>query len=284
MILTDEAMEELGTYLKILSIFYKMDFTEVIEAIYCDVGEFTRLSSNVVRVKFEENCFLTLEIDQQYPNSSPRTSVDIELFSREDSDTFNKVHEEKHENIHLTHTLPTQEISEFSKSLGDGVDHKLSVILDFAKEKYNLMKVEVKQEANVIKVDTEMLVIKIDHMRKSGQYVKTLETWADNLAVHAALFVSSKQGLILVMEGSSSSISKYLLQWKTQNIDVDSRGKQCKEKMIQILYRQTSCENNVIETGLKNRSENSGYFQTIDCNDLFECVSNNLFNVLKSVL
>ena len=77
--------------MKILCIFYKMDFIEVIEAIYCDVGEFTRLSSNVVRVKFEENCFLTLEIDEQYPNSSPRTSVNIELLTREDSETFNMV-------------------------------------------------------------------------------------------------------------------------------------------------------------------------------------------------
>ena len=76
-------------------------------------------------------------------------------------------------------------------------------------------------------------------MRNSSDYVKTLEKWCDKLGVRAVLLISSDQGLVFILEGEKSNTSHFILNWKTSNIDVDIRGKPCKERMITILYRSS---------------------------------------------
>ena len=95
-----------------------------------------------------------------------------------------------------------------------------------------------RKEAEIVEEERELLVIKIDHMRNSSDYVKTLERWSDQLGVRGVLVVSADHGLVFLLEGDKLNTSNFLINWKTTNIDVNSRGKPCKERMIQILYRR----------------------------------------------
>ena len=88
---------------------------------------------------------------------------------------------------------------------------------------------------------SEIIVVKIDHMRNSSAYVKTLKSWTEMFSLRSVLFVSRDRGLILLSEGRREDLNKLVIAWKTENVDVDSKGKPCKEKMLQVLLREP-CE------------------------------------------
>ena len=69
-----------------------------------------------------------------------------------------------------------------------------------------------------------------------------------------------------------------LLQWKTTNIDIDSKGKPCKEKMIQILYREKQ------KTSGALKDICSCDFQVKECDNLLEYFSGKqLEEIIKSI-
>ena len=142
-------------------------------------------------------------------------------------------------------------------------------IIEFAKEKYEDLTNETVKESICSDVEHEVMVVKIDHMRKSGPYVRTLESWAQQLGLVGVLNISNDQGLVLLLEGDKCQITKFLLNWKTVNIDVDSRGKPCKERMIQILYRQKTDNPN---QPCGNEPKDS--FRVIECDNIVEFYTN----------
>merc|ERR1712227_554433 len=153
-----------------------------------------------------------------YPESSPSVSVSLELLPRHENESFK------------------QDVSNFIAGLEE--QQKMVSTVEYAKEKYFDLKSDYSKEIKLIEKEIELLVVKIDHMRKSGPYMKTLENWSEQFALTSVLVISKDQGLILLVEGDKCNISKFLLNWKTTNIDVDSHGKPCKEKMMQILLRE----------------------------------------------
>jgi len=157
-------------------------------------------------------------LDQQYPRSNPHISVSATLLTRTQNDVFAK------------------ELRDFVGGIEDSENKILSVI-DFAKEKYDSFKIEHRKEFEIVEEEIEVLIVKIDHMRNSSNYVKTLEDWTEQFALTGALIISKQDGIVLMMEGEKYGVSKFIQNWKSVNIDVDSRGKPCKEKMIQILFR-----------------------------------------------
>ena len=83
-----------------------------------------------------------------------------------------------------------------------------------------------------------VLVVRVDHMRRSGPYLRTLEAWTLQLGLATLVAVSRDRGIVIIAEGDRAQLTKLLLNWKTVNIDVDSRGKPCKERMILVVYRE----------------------------------------------
>ncbi|XP_028588577.2 RWD domain-containing protein 3 isoform X3 [Podarcis muralis] len=77
-------------------------------------------------------------------------------------------------------------------------------------------------------------LLRLDHMRAKGKYVKTVEKWCADLKLTGRLMFMGKMILIL-LQGDRASIKEYLLLQKTSKVDVDSSGKKCKEKMISVL-------------------------------------------------
>ena len=161
---------------------------------------------------------MTLQLDQDYPRSCPQISVSAQLLTRKQNQVF------------------VEELRDFTKNLED--ESKILTVVEFAKEKYNTFKIEHKKEFEIVETENEFLVVKIDHMRNSSNYLKTLEDWTEQFDLTGAVVISKEEGIIFMLEGDKYGVSKFLQSWKSVNIDVDSRGRPCKEKMLQILHRK----------------------------------------------
>ena len=67
-------------------------------------------------------------------------------------------------------------------------------VLEFAKEKYESIRIDHEKEFKLVDDQTELVVVKIDHMRNSSNYVKTLENWTEEFSsrkVHPELTPSA---------------------------------------------------------------------------------------------
>ena len=78
--------------------------------------------------------------------------------------------------------------------------------------------------------------LQIDHMRNKTGYLKILSKWANQLKlkilVIQKLFTKRQQYLIFIWGSNSKNFLKNL---KTHSVDVDSNGKSCKERLVNVV-------------------------------------------------
>ncbi|XP_077189074.1 RWD domain-containing protein 3 isoform X1 [Paroedura picta] len=79
------------------------------------------------------------------------------------------------------------------------------------------------------------VLLHLDHMRAKEKYVKTVGKWCADLRITGRVMFMGKM-IFILLQGDKSSIKEYLVLQKTSKVDVDSRGKKCKEKMISVLF------------------------------------------------
>jgi len=77
------------------------------------------------------------------------------------------------------------------------------------------------------------LLMKLDHIRSTARYYKFFKETSFQLNVNIKLLRCIKVIYILVF-GNSDSVKEYIKLHKTTLVDVDSNGKPCKERMLQI--------------------------------------------------
>ncbi|XP_069792462.1 RWD domain-containing protein 3 [Narcine bancroftii] len=82
-----------------------------------------------------------------------------------------------------------------------------------------------------------MVLLKLDHMRAKGKYIRCIEKWTSNLRLTGRLMFMGKLILIL-LQGERKDIKDYLILEKTAKVDVDSSGRRCKEKMMNVLCEE----------------------------------------------
>ena len=105
-------------------------------------------------------------------------------------------------------------------------------ILSFNVRFYSYI-VQVKEENRIF------CVARLDHMRNEQKYFKLLNSWAKELAIAGKLFKIAHHSIIVVLLGENRSLNEFLKRWRSQNVDIDSRGHPCKEKMLTILCQQS---------------------------------------------
>ena len=89
-------------------------------------------------------------------------------------------------------------------------------------------------------IDKDTLVsylINIDHIRNETLYYKCLQSLCKQTNVSCKVInISDHHREIFVeLTGMERDVKSFLKQWKTQNVDIDSRGKPCKEKLISVV-------------------------------------------------
>mmetsp|Transcript_25718 Transcript_25718/g.58496 ORF Transcript_25718/g.58496 Transcript_25718/m.58496 type:complete len:268 (-) Transcript_25718:229-1032(-) len=101
-------------------------------------------------------------------------------------------------------------------------------------------------EASVAKLTTisqeEELVLRIDHMNEHASYMKQLERWATDGGLAGVLLYDDSgrrvHDVVLVLQGESRAMGAFLQQLRTELVDVDSKGRKCRERQSTVLCRR----------------------------------------------
>ncbi len=133
------------------------------------------------------------------------------------------------------------------------------------------------------------VVLSIDHMRDHKQYMKSLSQWVKQLDLRGYLYhllpvEVMVKGVYIILIGDEGACSEFQKRLRTQSIDVDSKGKPCKERMASNLFSGSySCNITtlvvdrgcLISSGYAGKhGDNGSLFQQIknnfiSCNSLF---------------
>ena len=119
-----------------------------------------------------------------------------------------------------------------------------------------------------------IVLIKLDHMRNKPRYVKLISRWVEELTLYGRIFFLGHL-IFFLIAGECENVKKYLCRHKTCNVDVDSSGKPCKERMMNVLVQQESSSNNFRifdfqEEECKSPSELKERFSEINLDYLYE--------------
>nr|XP_054762199.1 RWD domain-containing protein 3-like [Lytechinus pictus] len=115
-------------------------------------------------------------------------------------------------------------------------------------------------------------LLRLDHMRAKGRYIKTLTSWCEELGIMGRIIFVERLILIL-LEGHQARVKEFILRLKTQKVDVDSSGKACKEKMMSVLSEKPTDKNRfssfeVSEMG--SVQELRKYFDSLNLSQLYD--------------
>lgn len=123
-----------------------------------------------------------------------------------------------------------------------------------------------------------IVALKIDHIRNRQKYFKHLKKWSRELRVGLSLFILKGIRFVVVLEGDKFDVDQFLVNWKTQCVDVDSRGKPCKEKLLTVSISERSWSL-VNRTFVLHESEDLSSFD-----EVFEKFDNDLRSELRQML
>ena len=84
---------------------------------------------------------------------------------------------------------------------------------------------------------SKCVLLKLDHMRSKQKYRKLIVKFANEFVLSGRLLFYGKM-IWIILYGKSENIREYLKWHKTGNVDVDSSGKPCKERMMTVLLEK----------------------------------------------
>lgn len=113
------------------------------------------------------------------------------------------------------------------------------------------------------------LVLNYDHMRAKQKYVRQIQTWCRDLQIVGRLIFWERL-IFNILVGDEESIKEFLKLSRTVSVDIDSRGRKCKEHQMKIIFRA-----NVVQT---HEYWNWDSFMVKDCTT-FETFQNQLVNI-----
>lgn len=180
------------------------DWQQVLQSVYCRPGECHLLDAATARLELDQGLQLTLSQD----GCKILISISCSWLNRKEVETC-------------------------VEQVGEG---DLEEVLGLVEKAIELMLATQPRDYNEVEDDPvsqlELVVAKLDHMRSSTSYMKLLERWCSQLSVKMVVVVSRDRGILVVLEGEG--VARLLQRWKTENVDVDSRGRPCKERMLQV--------------------------------------------------
>ena len=210
---------------------WKEEF-ELLSTMFTKTGEsaeiISQLPSVIIRItqiiEDQTNLAITFELGLDYPNSVPNIA------------------------IHCTHAKLTRlKSGQVLESLNVEAEFRIGepMLLDLCQLTHDkiLTILQEPTESNCvadIEKGTEVTfvtIIEIDHMRNQAKYVKCLGQFARQIGLKLLVLhlnYKSKHWVILVHDNLEQS-KQFLKNLKTQLIDVDSKGKPCKERLSSVI-------------------------------------------------
>lgn len=172
------------------------------------------------------SCIVTATLDSKYPKEVQNISLKSTNF------TNSQLMKMKHE------------LKEYMGQLLLENENKEPVIMDliqWIKENYHKSLQESRSGSKSVDIEkaelAKCVVIKLDHMRSKQKYTKLIVKFANEFALSGRLLFHGKM-IWIILYGESKNIKEYLKWHKTCNVDVDSSGRSCKERMLTVLLEK----------------------------------------------
>ena len=230
---------------------------EVLQSIFCRSGEFT-LHSDIKGIKLDSVCSITysiaIEVDEEHLSSREQPSEYSENVNALPKNvivatvTVNENYPSKLEGVSLkSNGLFKRNIRELKDALDKHVRESLlnedeepfalrivEWIKDNSKTSYfqckNIAHFGEKKEDAMLKC----VVFTLDHMRSKQKYTKLITGWMEELNLVGRV-IFFKKAIWVLIHGRNYIIKEYMKRHKTCNVDVDSNGRPCKERMMNII-------------------------------------------------
>jgi hypothetical protein len=164
---------------------------------------------------------LNVSLDKDYPSSLPEISILSSQLTRKK-------------------TFEIQELLKgYTKELLTAFSEPIVLkLIEWLREKIPKIclttEIEVTRKSTVNDDKLHIYVLKFDHMRSRKKYLKTISKWIKEFNLNGFILFWEKT-IIEIIEGFKSDINKYLKRLRTCTVDVDSAGKVCKERMMDVL-------------------------------------------------
>lgn len=81
------------------------------------------------------------------------------------------------------------------------------------------------------------VLLKLDHMRNKQKYTKLITGWMNELNMCGRVMFYKKLIWIIIC-GKADDAKEYMKRHKTRNVDVDSNGRPCKERMMNVILEK----------------------------------------------
>ncbi|GAB4819828.1 hypothetical protein N2152v2_006874 [Parachlorella kessleri] len=86
--------------------------------------------------------------------------------------------------------------------------------------------------------DVRLVVLKLDHMQDRRGYCRAVRRWCGELALTGRLILAGSL-VCVVLEGAPDDVRECLARWRTRCVDVDSKGRPCKERLMTVVYEES---------------------------------------------
>ena len=123
----------------------------------------------------------------------------------------------------------------------------------------------------------------IDHMRDRKNYLKILAQWANDLSLQGTvIFCNSTKRILLILASSdpvngSNYFKEFHVKLRTTNVDVDSAGRPCKERMATVLFpsikinrKNVFKEFSVVQIPNKDAIDLETFFHQLSLEDVYK--------------
>lgn len=203
----------------------------------------TDLPSSLFKVIFE--------LKNDYPLSAPSVSIyalECAGFTRKESTR-----------------IATELTMQAATMIGSPMLYQLCQI---AKESVELLLGTVLSTSDAAVVDESNIapsvatIIEINHMRDQSRYVKNLSTWAEELHVELKVLHLKFRKLDnhwIIVIGNEKRVKTFKKYLRTRNVDIDSKGRPCKERLLK-------------DVASKNMNEIKEYFASDPIEKDFESI------------
>ncbi|XP_032776473.2 RWD domain-containing protein 3 isoform X2 [Daphnia magna] len=203
-----------------------VDEIQALSAILCEDQEFQVQSIDEKEVMLMihphqiKNHLITLTVIldiKSYPVSSPQLSVQSSRLSRAE--------------LHILDTLIKEEAYKLQGQV------TILSLVEWLVRYCNRYEEKTIPTAESLAGDAEheyTTIVHLHHIRSKIIYVKTLSQWFRELDLHGVL-ISYRRWIFLMVSGEKNNLQLYLKRHRTQNVDIDSVGRPCKERMLTVL-------------------------------------------------
>jgi len=81
----------------------------------------------------------------------------------------------------------------------------------------------------------EGMLLRLDHMRDRRNYVRQVGEWCLQLGLWGRVVFHGKR-IMIALQGTRRGLRQYVQLHRSASIDVDSKGRRCRERMMTVLY------------------------------------------------